>query len=122
MLKMKRLQILVALMALTVVSSVQAGESLEQTINFLLNHIATAHAIFIRNGSEHTPAEARAHVQAKYDHFKDRIKTPEDFIELAATKSLLSGKPYLVRPEGGKEQPLSDWLRAALAAHRAGHS
>jgi hypothetical protein len=39
---------------------------------------------FIRNGASHTPAEAVAHVKAKYEHFKNQIKTPEEFIRLSA--------------------------------------
>ena len=96
----------------------KAAESLEQTINFLLHRIETADATFIRNGQEHTPKEAVAHVRAKYVHFKNQIKTPEDFIRLAATKSLLSGQPYLIRPREGKELPLHLWLTNALREHR----
>ena len=44
--------------------------------------------------------------------------TPEDFIRLAATKSLLTGQPYLVRTRDGKEMPLNTWLSNALREHR----
>jgi hypothetical protein len=98
--------------------SVGAAESLEQTIAFLLHRIETADAIFIRNGQTHTAREAVAHVRAKYEHFKGEIKTPEDFIRLAATKSLLTGQPYLVRNRDGKEMPLNVWLSNALREHR----
>lgn len=103
----------------SLISASAAEESLDQTINYLLNYIAHADATFTRNGSAHTPAEAVEHIRAKYEHFKKDIETPEDFIRLSATKSLLSGKPYTVTPKGGKEQPLADWLRDALKAHRA---
>jgi hypothetical protein len=95
-----------------------AAESLEQTIAFLLHRIETADATFIRNGQAHTPQEAAAHVRAKYEHFRAQIKTPEDFIRLAATKSLLTGQPYLVRTRDGQEAPLSTWLNNALREHR----
>ncbi|MEP7015189.1 MAG: DUF5329 family protein [Verrucomicrobiota bacterium] len=95
-----------------------AAESLEETINYLIDYVAKSDATFIRNGDTHTPAEGAAHIKAKYDHFKSSIKTPEDFIRLCATKSLLSGQPYLVRPRDGKEMRLADWLTAALKAHR----
>ena len=114
---LRRLAFLCAIAFLT--SATAAEESLDQTINYLLNYVAHANATFTRNGSTHTPAEAVEHIRAKYEHFKNNIKTPEDFIRLAATKSLLSGKPYTVTPKGGKEQPLADWLRQALQAHRA---
>lgn len=96
-----------------------AAESLEQTIHYLLDYVAQSKATFIRNGSLHTPAEALDHIKAKYEHFKNEIKTPEDFIRVAASKSLISGKPYLVRTPDGKEMRLDVWLTEALKAHRA---
>ena len=96
----------------------RAAESLEQTIAFLLHRIETADATFIRNGQAYTPQEAVAHVRAKYEHFKEQIKTPEDFIRLSATKSLLTGQAYLVRTRDGKEMPLNAWLGNALREHR----
>ncbi|HLC13566.1 MAG TPA: DUF5329 family protein [Chthoniobacterales bacterium] len=109
-----------AFVLLTICSAVpaRAAESLEQTIAFLLHRIETTDATFIRNGQAHTPQEAVAHVRAKYEHFKAQIKTPEDFIRLAATKSLLTGQPYLVRTRDGKEMPLNTWLTDALREHR----
>ena len=108
-------------LALAFVTSAKA-ESTDETIHYLLNYIAKSHATFIRNGATHTPAEAMEHVKAKYEHFKGDIKTPEDFIRLSASKSLLTGEPYLVRPAGGEERHLDEWLTEALKAHRAaGH-
>src|SRR5438128_12647271 len=94
-------------------------ESLEQTINYLLDYIGKLDVTFIRNGQSHTPAEAVAHIKAKYEHFKSEIKTPEDFIRLAASNSLLTGQPYLVRTPDGKEMHLDAWLTEALKAHQA---
>jgi hypothetical protein len=96
--------------ALALVTQTMAEESLEQTIDYLLRRIETSKATFIRNGKEHTPAEAVSHIKEKYDHFKGEIKTPED---------LLTGKPYLVRTPDGKEMRLDAWLTGALKAHRA---
>jgi hypothetical protein len=95
-----------------------AAESLEQTIQYLLDYVGKSNATFIRNGQTHTPAEAMTHIKAKYEHFKAEIKTPEDFIRLSASKSLLSGQPYLVRAGDGKEMRLDTWLTDALKAHR----
>lgn len=101
------------------IAPANAAESLDQTIGYLLQYIANSKAVFIRNGSEHTPTEAVDHIKAKYAHFKSDIKTPEDFIRLSASKSLLSGKPYLVRESNGKEMRMDTWLNEALKAHRA---
>ncbi len=119
---MKHFTALVIALALTIIPAAPAAESLDQTINYLLDYIRKSDAVFIRNGSNHTGSEAVEHIKAKYDHFKNDIKTPEDFIRLAASKSLLTGKPYLVHPKSGKEQPMTEWLTEALQAHRAaGH-
>ena len=104
--------------ALALVTQTMAEESLEQTIDYLLRRMETSKATFIRNGKEHTPADAVSHIKEKYDHFKEEIKTPEDFIRLSASKSLLTGKPYLVRTPDGKEMRLDAWLTGALKAHR----
>jgi hypothetical protein len=83
-----------------------------------LHRIETANATFIRNGQAHTPQQAVVRVRAKYEHFKSQIKTPEDFIRLAATKSLLTGQRYLIGPRQGSEMPHSGWLRNELRQHQ----
>lgn len=96
-----------------------AAESLDETINYLLDYVAKSNATFIRNRQTHTPQEAVDHIKAKYEHFKSEIKTPEDFIRLSASKSLLTGQPYLVRTRDEKEMHLDEWLTRALKQHRA---
>lgn len=93
-------------------------ETLGQTIEFLLERVAKADAVFIRNGQLHSPAEAAAHMRAKSEHFKAQIKRPEDFIRLAASKSMLTGKPYLIRVKGQKEERVDEWLTAILKERR----
>src|SRR5437879_5390558 len=95
-----------------------AAESMEQTVDYLIDYVGKSNATFIRNGISHTPAEVVAQIKAKYEHFKSEIKTPEDFIRLSASKSLLTGKPYLVRTPDGKEMHLDAWLTDALKQHR----
>src|SRR5436309_3730952 len=101
------------------VDQISAAESTDESIKFLLDYVAKSDAAFIRNGQTHTPEEAVNHIKAKYEHFKKEIKTPEDFIRLSASKSLLSGQPYLVRTPAGKEMHLDTWLTEALKQHRA---
>ena len=99
-----------------------AAESLDESIKFLLDYVAKSDVTFIRTGQEHNAQEAANHIKTKYEHFKGEIKTPEDFIRLAASKSLQTGKPYLVRTKDGKEMRLDKWLTEALKQHRAGQS
>jgi hypothetical protein len=107
-----------AILIVMFASQTFATESLEQTVNYLIDHVGKSDATFTRNGVSHTPAEAVAHIKAKYEHFKNQIKTPEDFIRLAASRSLLTGKPYLVRTPDGKETRLDVWLTEALKQYR----
>jgi hypothetical protein len=117
------MRIVVQLLALLAVTTFAAApghtEPLDQSIAYLLDYIANSHAVFIRNGVRYTPAEAVAHIKDKAAYFKSKIKTPEDFIRLAASKSLLTGSPYSVIPPGRKEMRLDLWLTEALRAHRA---
>jgi hypothetical protein len=93
-------------------------ENLNETIGYLLDFVANSESTFIRNGSSYPPKTAMEHIQAKYNYFRNDIKTPEDFIRLAATKSEFSGRPYLVRTKDGKELETADWLRKALKDYR----
>jgi len=108
----------VLVLILTSVSQSLGTESLQQSIDYLLNYVAKSDATFIRNGESHTAAEAAVHIKAKYQHFKNEIQTSEDFIRLCAAKSLLTEQPYLVRTADGKQMRLDAWLTEALKKHR----
>ena len=75
---------------------------------------------FQRNGSWHDAAEARAHLQRKYDYLlkKDKVDTAEQFIERAASRSSMSGQPYRIACPGQPEQSAASWFGARLQALR----
>ena len=98
--------------------SAAAEEDLSATIKYLLSYVEKSDCIFIRNNKEHTAKEAVHHMRAKYAHFRDDIETPEDFIRLSASKSLISGKPYMVKTKAGKLMKSETWLLEALDAYR----
>ncbi len=54
---------------------------------------------FNRNGSWYDAKQASDHLRQKYDYLVRRhlVTNAESFIDLAASKSSMSGKPYLVR-------------------------
>lgn len=89
----------------------------EAEIDHLLGFIAASPCSFIRNGVAYDGAEAVAHIKEKYDHYRDDIDSAEDFIALAATKSALSGRPYLVTCSG-KTEPAADWIARELDGYR----
>jgi len=96
----------------------EGGEDLEKTIEHLLDYVRTSDVVFIRNRKEHAPGEAADHIARKYRHYRDDIETPEDFIRLSATKSMLSGRRYRVRLPGGEEIDTADWLLEELRRYR----
>jgi len=93
-------------------------EDLEATIAHLFEFIRTADVVFIRNGKEHSAEDAAKHIEKKYKHYKKKIKTPEDFIEKSATKSMMSGKLYQIRLKDGTVITNRDWLLAELERYR----
>ncbi len=95
-----------------------AGDALQEPINHLLRYVEQSDCTFIRNGKAYSPRKAAEHMRRKYDHFKNKIQTPEDFIELTATRSAVSGKPYSIRCPGRAEVPATEWLHAELARYR----
>lgn len=86
-------------------------------IEHLLHYIDTSDCSFIRNRKSYNSIDAGAHIRKKYAHIKNRIKTTEDFIRYAATKSSLSGRPYQVICNKEK-MATAEWLAQELYRFR----
>jgi hypothetical protein len=120
-----KIRLLAALAACVLLPSIAYAESpsmtLAQQIDHLIGFIEESPCGFIRNGTEYDGAAAADHVRQKYVYYRDRdrIHSVEDFIDLAATKSALSGKPYQIRCPGQPVRPAAAWLRAELQSLRA---
>jgi hypothetical protein len=69
--------------------------------------------VFLRNGGEHSPSDAAAHLRRKLAA-SDEVVTAEQFITQIATRSSLSGEEYRIRHADGRVEPLATYLRAAL--------
>ncbi|VAW98128.1 hypothetical protein MNBD_GAMMA21-2597 [hydrothermal vent metagenome] len=87
-------------------------------VKHLLSFVRDSGCIINRNGSEYPSAKGVKHIQRKYDYFRDDIKSTEDFIELAATKSTMSGKYYTVTCPGKEKIKTQDWLLTELKRFR----
>ncbi len=120
----RRFWITISLVAFLIVGSRCAviAEDLAAVIRYLLRYVKNSEVVFIRNNREYTAHEAEDHMRKKYQHFNERIKTPEDFIQFAGTKSLLSGRHYRVRLKNGKTMLSQKWLEIALGAYRKKNS
>lgn len=76
---------------------------------------------FQRNGRWHDAAQAHAHLQRKYDYLlrRDAIDSAERFIDLAASRSSMTGRAYAVQCPGQPAVDSATWFRRALAKVRA---
>ena len=88
-----------AVMALLAAVSVFAQDLSEGArVEYLIASVeALETAKFIRNGREYEARAASSHLRLKLRGAGDRVKTAEDFIALCASKSSMSGEPYLIR-------------------------
>lgn len=87
-----------------------------QEIDALIAALSVSKCEFQRNGRWHDAADARSHLQRKYDYLlkKNLADTAEQFIERAASESSMSGREYRVRCPGQAEQSSASWFQAQL--------
>ena len=113
-----------AVMLFLLLTSATAADTpppaVQAEIDFLLQRVADSGYVFIRNGSDHESVEAAGHMRRKYEHFEDEITTAEKFIELSATRSLITKRAYKVRFPDGEERETAKWLLGELADYREG--
>ena len=89
-------------------------------ISFLLGYVEGAPCSFYRNGSWHDSRAAQAHLREKYMYLvaRNMINTTDDFIDLVATESSLTGQPYQVKCADGANVSSSRWLHNELLRYR----
>ena len=95
------------------------AETMDEEIDYLLDTVATSDCVFIRNGKEHSPDDARSHLELKRKRGKRYFDTTEEFIARIASKSSWSGRPYRIRCGDDAGQPAFDWFMAVLNEMRA---
>jgi hypothetical protein len=82
--------------------------------------LQTSGCQFNRNGAWHDSAEARNHLLRKLEYLEQRgmAQSAEQFIELAASKSSVSGRAYQVRCGGQSPVASQTWLTRQLTKLR----
>jgi hypothetical protein len=110
----------IALIFFSSLAVAEAPGGAKTEIDHLLSYVASSGCEFNRNGCWHDAAAAKNHILQKYDFLVDRgsVSTAESFIEHAASKSSVSGKPYLVKCPGGQPLETGTWLRTELSRYR----
>lgn len=115
---MRQLLASIFTLLLTAAIALAADPQTKAEIDELIAFVETSGVRFIRNGTEYSGAEGADHLRQKLSKAGDRVKTTDDFIIGIASKSYLSGKPYLVKFADGRTQPTGDWLKEHLAETR----
>ena len=88
-------------------------------IDHLLAYVKNSGCIINRNGTDYPAEKGISHIEKKYDYFRYDINSTEEFIELSATKSTMSGDYYMVSCPGKKSIRTKDWLLTELKRYRA---
>jgi hypothetical protein len=111
--------VLIGLSAIVSSAQAQTPPQTAQEIKGLLDYVERSECQFVRNGSEYSGPQARAHLERKLNYLEGKhlVVSAEDFIDLAATKSSISGKAYEVHCPTGK-QSSSTWLKTELQKQR----
>lgn len=86
----------------------------KQRIDALIAAVEKSGLIFIRNGSEHSAADAASHMRLKFNNAGNRISTAEQFIDYLASKSSITGSPYFLKFPDGRTEKAGIWLHRKL--------
>jgi len=108
--------IVTAFVILTLFSgAVSAQDNIEKKkIEFLISSVENLKgAKFIRNGSEYDGKKAAEHLRMKLQNALV-VQTADDFIRLCASKSSITGKPYMIRSSDGKTIKSEKYFRQKL--------
>ena len=88
-------------------------------IDYLIDSIAQLHdAVFVRNGTDYTSAQAADHLRLKLRNAGARVRTAEEFITCCATGSSASGEKYRIRFADGRVVDNAVFLRQKLHEFR----
>jgi hypothetical protein len=106
---------------LLTVAAHAAAPAVQMEITRLLDGLRKSGCKFERNGTWYEAPEAADHLTKKRDYYasKGKINSTEEFIEVAATESMISSKPYLVACPDQPEVESKVWLEAKLKELRA---
>jgi hypothetical protein len=101
--------------------AVSAQDNMEKMkIDYLISSLKnTKGTIFIRNGSEHNGKEAGEHLRMKLQNAGGKVLTADDFIRLYASKSWITGKPYMIRSSDEKTIKSEEYFRGKLKEYNS---
>ncbi|MCC8441336.1 YfeK family protein [Xanthomonas cannabis] len=108
--------LLIALLLGTSASAQDVSPATPREVDELFKVLAQSNCEFSRNGSWYAAPKAIEHLQRKYAYLQKKglVTSTESFIELAATKSSMSGTPYQVRCGSAAPVSSQSWFTGKL--------
>ncbi|HBI47141.1 MAG TPA: hypothetical protein DDX93_00195 [Smithella sp.] len=118
---MKRILLATFVIMAMFATAVGAQNDIEKKkIEFLISSVQNLKgAIFIRNGSEYDGKKAAEHLRLKLKNAGSHVQTADDFIKLCASKSYITGQPYLIKFPDGKTITSEKYLRDKLKEYNS---
>lgn len=116
---MRRTAFLIFFIASYVMPAPVLSSETQDEIDHLLAFVENTECQYERNGDFHSGKDAVKHIKKKYKYFRNNIHNTEQFIELSATKSTLSGKYYMIHCEGRPKIKSQQWLLQELKLYRS---
>jgi hypothetical protein len=116
-----RIILLLLIVLLSPVSyAADSNDIMVKEIEHLFDHMKNSGCRFNRNGKWYNAEEAMKHIHNKYNYLvkRGRINSTEQFIERAASKSSMSGKPYKIKCGEGEPVKSSVWFKRELMNFR----
>jgi hypothetical protein len=96
------------------------GNIEKKKIEFLMSSVENLKgAYFVRNGTEYDGKEAAEHLRMKLQSDAGMVQTADDFIRLCASRSYISGEPYLIRLPDGKTIKSEQYFREKLKEYNS---
>jgi hypothetical protein len=119
-LPMRPKQYLTSVILVLFLSSASSDVPQEQVaeVEHLIKYLADSDCRMIRNGKSYDAKDGAKHMRRKYDYFRNKISSTEEFIEYAGTKSTMSGRLYEVLCVDQQAEFTRDWLLNELEAFR----
>ncbi len=115
---MKTASALFALSLLSTNALATLSAEQQQEITHLIDFIRSSPCSMERNGRRYQGTEAIKHILNKQAYFKEKIDSAEQFIRYSATKSELSGRPYMAYCVGEPALESKVWLLRELKQYR----
>ena len=79
-------------------------------IQYLISQVQKSQYTFIWNGRDFPSFLAASHIRTKYRHGFRQIKTARDFIKRIASRSMATGRPYMMKTAKGHKYLTRDVL------------